>query len=88
MPQATYQLQWPATNPKRLAPRFVPLAEAETGARPGQGTGAADVCWLAGLHAWWVNMAGGFMEQSQPLALFSTVLCFSLPTSMPLPACR
>lgn len=31
--QATYQLQWPATNPKRLAPRFVPLAEAETSER-------------------------------------------------------
>lgn len=35
--QATYHLQWPATNPKRLAPRFVPLTEAETGAARGQG---------------------------------------------------
>ena len=29
--QATYQLQWPAIIPKRLDPRFVPLAEAEAG---------------------------------------------------------
>ena len=30
--QATFQLQWPASNPKRLQPRFVSLSEAETGA--------------------------------------------------------
>ncbi|KAL4444627.1 hypothetical protein ABPG77_002444 [Micractinium sp. CCAP 211/92] len=35
--RATYQLQWPATNPKRLAPRFVPLAEAETSIGNGAG---------------------------------------------------
>ena len=35
--QATYQLQWPATNPKRLAPRFVPLSEAETAIGNGAG---------------------------------------------------
>lgn len=35
--RATYQVQWPATNPKRLAPRFVPLAEAETAIGTGAG---------------------------------------------------
>lgn len=33
--QATYGLQWPITNPKRLAPRFVPLLEAESGGSLG-----------------------------------------------------
>ncbi len=35
--QATWQLQWPATNPKRLAPRFVPLGEAEAAIAKGSG---------------------------------------------------
>ncbi|EFN59666.1 hypothetical protein CHLNCDRAFT_56500 [Chlorella variabilis] len=35
--KATYHLQWPATNPKRLAPRFVPLTEAETAIGTGAG---------------------------------------------------
>ncbi|KAL4856886.1 Apoptotic chromatin condensation inducer in the nucleus [Chlorella vulgaris] len=35
--KATYGLQWPITNPKRLAPRFVPLLEAESAIGTGAG---------------------------------------------------
>lgn len=38
--QGTWQLQWPAINPKRLAPRFVALSEAE--AAIGKGSGNPD----------------------------------------------
>lgn len=34
---ATYQLQWPTTNPKRLQPQFVRLAEAESAIGNGAG---------------------------------------------------
>lgn len=56
-PQATYKLQWPATNPKRLAPRFVPLTEAETGAtEQGQ---CAEGCWCSSARTstrfWWLG---------------------------------
>ncbi len=83
VPQATYQLQWPATNPKRLAPRFVPLAEAETGARGGQGTGAADVCWLAGLHAGWGGTPDGAITAAgvdQHSVVLQQQACLCLPT--------
>ncbi|GAB4822403.1 hypothetical protein N2152v2_009449 [Parachlorella kessleri] len=35
--RATWRLQWPATNPKRLAPRFVALVEAEEAIARGSG---------------------------------------------------
>ena len=48
--QATWQLQWPATNPKRLAPKFVPLREAESGA-PGRGLGRLAVPTLCAMSS-------------------------------------
>ena len=67
--QATYQLQWPATNPKRLAPRFVPLTEAETG-------GARDEAMQARAEGPAVN--SGIMELRWPahhLVAFRLTIC-------------
>jgi hypothetical protein len=81
-PQATYQLQWPVTNPKRLAPRYVSLSEAEAGellrlaatqqhSWPGRSTclARAWLCWRVPSPAGMRDGAPVLPPPPQPLAM-------------------